>query len=210
MIEYKKKCKEVIYMTKTALLEQLIEENHGYLLTSLAEKSRISRTSVMKYVREHDMEKVAQGIYITDDVWLDELYILQIRNPSVIYSGETALYLHGLIDREYTEICITVPNGYNATRLKAANVQAKYVPKEIHDMGACSVLSSSGNMVRAYNKERCICELIKDRKKYEVQNFQTAVKDYMAGKEKNLSRLMEYAEKLRIRDEVMKYVEVLV
>lgn len=197
-------------MTKTALLEQLIEENHGYLLTSLAEKSRISRTSVMKYVREHDMEKVAQGIYITDDVWLDELYILQIRNPSVIYSGETALYLHGLIDREYTEICITVPNGYNATRLKAANVQAKYVPKEIHDMGACSVLSSSGNMVRAYNKERCICELIKDRKKYEVQNFQTAVKDYMAGKEKNLSRLMEYAEKLRIRDEVMKYVEVLV
>lgn len=197
-------------MTKTALLEQLIEENHGYLLTSLAEKSQISRTSVMKYVREHDMEKVAQGIYITDDVWPDELYILQIRNPSVIYSGETALYLHGLIDREYTEICITVPNGYNATRLKAANVQAKYVPKEIHDMGACNVLSSSGNMVRAYNKERCICELIKDRKKYEVQNFQTAVKDYMAGKEKNLSRLMEYAEKLRIRDEVMKYVEVLV
>ena len=65
-------------------------------------------------------------------------------------------------------------------------------------------------MIRAYNKERCICELIKDRKKYEVQNFQTAVKDYMSGKEKNLSRLMEYAEKLKIRDEVMKYMEVLV
>lgn len=70
--------------------------------------------------------------------------------------------------------------------------------------------SISGNIVRAYDKERCICELIKDRKKYEVQNFQTAVKDYMTGKEKNLSRLLEYAEKLKIRDEVMKYVEVLV
>ena len=138
------------------------------------------------------------------------LFILQIRNPSVIYSGETALYLHGLIDREYMKICITVPNGYNATRLKAANVQVKYVPKEIHDMGVCSVLSISGNMIRAYNKERCICEFIKDRKKYELQNFQTAVKDYMSGKEKNLSRLMEYAEKLKIRDEVMKYMEVLV
>lgn len=32
----------------------------------------------------------------------------------------------------------------------------------------------------------------------------------MAGKGKNLSRLVEYAEKLKIRDEVMKYVEVLV
>lgn len=70
--------------------------------------------------------------------------------------------------------------------------------------------SISGNIVRAYDKERCICELIRDRKKYEVQNFQTAVKDYMTGKEKNLSRLLEYAEKLKIRDEVMKYVEVLV
>ena len=70
--------------------------------------------------------------------------------------------------------------------------------------------SISGNIVRAYDKERCICELIRDRKKYEVQNFQTAVKEYMAGKGKNLSRLVEYAEKLKIRDEVMKYVEVLV
>ena len=197
-------------MTKTVLLEQLIEENHGYLLTSLAQKNQVYRTYVMKYVKEHAMEKVAQGIYIADDVWPDELFILQTRNPSVIYSSETALYLHGLIDREYTEICITVPNGYNATRLKEANVQVRYVPKEIHDMGVCSVLSISGNMIRAYNKERCICELIKDRKKYEVQNFQTAVKDYMTGKEKNLSRLLEYAEKLKIRDEVMKYVEVLV
>ena len=29
-----------------------------------------------------------------DDVWLDELFILQQRNGAIIYSGETALYLH--------------------------------------------------------------------------------------------------------------------
>lgn len=197
-------------MTKRMILEQLVKKNHGYLLTSLAEKNQISRTYVMEYVKEHAMEKVARGIYITDDVWPDELFILQTKNPTVIFFGETALYLHGLIDREYTEVCITVPNGYNATRLKSANVRVKYVTKEIHGMGVCSVPSISGNTVRAYDQERCICELIKDRKKYEVQNFQTAVKEYMAGKGKNLSRLVEYAEKLKIRDEVMKYVEVLV
>lgn len=43
----------------------------------------------------------------------------------------------------------------------------------------------------------------------EVQNFQTALKTYMSGKGKKLSRLIEYAEKLGKRDEVMKYVEVL-
>ena len=44
----------------------------------------------------------------------------------------------------------------------------------------------------------------------EVQQFQTAMKDYMHGKDKKLSRLIEYAERLGIRDEVMKYVEIMV
>jgi len=37
-----------------------------------------------------------------DDVWPDDLFILQQRNGAIIYSGETALYLHGLTDREYS------------------------------------------------------------------------------------------------------------
>ena len=63
---------------------------------------------------------------------------------------------------------------------------------------------------KVYDKERCICDLIKDRKKYEIQLYQTAIKDYMSSKEKNLSRLIEYAVKLGVRDEVMMYVEVMV
>ena len=52
--------------------------------------------------------------------------------------------------------------------------------------------------------------VIKDRKKYEIQLYQTAIKEYMSSKEKNLSRLIEYAVKLGVRDEVMMYVEVMV
>ena len=35
-------------------------------------------------------------------------------------------------------------------------------------------------------------------------------KEYMSSKEKNLSKLIEYAVKLGVRDEVMMYVEVIV
>ncbi|MBN2919828.1 MAG: hypothetical protein JTJ28_09470 [Lactobacillus sp.] len=52
--------------------------------------------------------------------------------------------------------------------------------------------------------------MIKDRKKYEIQLYQTVIKEYMSSKEKNLSRLIEYAVKLGVRDEVMMYVEVMV
>lgn len=195
-------------MGKNEILQQLIEENNGYLLSSMVIERNISKTFLAKYVKENNLERVARGIYITEDVWPDELYIMQVRNASVIFSGETALWLHGLIDREYSEICVSVPTGYNATHLKAENVQVKYASKNSYGLGVCAVPSMSGNMVRAYNQERCICDLISARKKIEVQNFQTAMKEYMSGKGKRLSKLIEYAEQLGMRDEVMKYVEV--
>lgn len=90
------------------------------------------------------------------------------------------------------------------------NVQIRYASKETYELGVCEVASSSGNRVRVYDKERSICNLIMDRNKVEVQNFQTAIKEYMSLKDKKIFRLIEYAEKLGIRDEVMKYVEGLV
>lgn len=147
-----------------------------------------------------------------DDVWLDELFILQQRNGASIYSGETALYLHGLTDREYSSVCVTVPQGYNASHLKDNdfNVSVKYAAPDLYKIGICEIASSSGNLVKVYDQECCICDLIRNRNKYEVQVFQTAIKEYMSSKDKKLSQLIVYADMMGIRDEVMKYVEVLV
>lgn len=199
-------------MAKKEKIKEFVEKYNGYLITSLVCNEDISKTYVAKYIKEHGMEKVARGVYITDDVWPDDLFILQQRNGAIVYSGETALYLHGLTDREYSSVCVTVPQGYNASHLKDNNfeVSVKYAAKEVYDIGICEIPSSSGNSVRAYDKERCICDLIMNRNKYEVQLFQTAIKEYMSLKDKKLSQLIFYADKLGIRDEVMKYVEVLV
>ena len=59
------------------------------------------------------MERVASGIYITEDTWEDELFIIQRKYPSVVYSGETALYLHDLLDREYSAVFVSVPPNFS-------------------------------------------------------------------------------------------------
>mgnify|MGYP000019547099 FL=1 len=94
-------------MSTSDILESLIEKDNGYLITSKAIESGVSKPSVSKYVREHDMEKVAHGIYILDDVWPDELFVLQQRNKNIIYSGETALYLH-VLSTENTVIFVSL------------------------------------------------------------------------------------------------------
>ena len=179
------------------------------IFTSEVEKASISRTYLARFAKENQLEKVAKGIYISPDTWPDELYILQICNPRIVYWGETALYLHGLLDREYSDIYVSVPPKYNQTRLREQGVIVHQEKQEMYELGIVEIETNFGNRVRTYDKERCICDLVKNRKKVEVQHFQTAMKTFMGDRTKNLSRFLMYGEKLKIRDELMKYVEVM-
>ena len=196
-------------MNKYQQMEFFLQKNHGYLFTSEVEKASISRTYLARFVKENQLEKVAKGIYISPDTWPDKLYILQICNPRIVYWGETALYLHGLLDREYSDIYVSVPPKYNQTRLREQGVIVHQEKQEMYELGIVEIETNFGNRVRTYDKERCICDLVKNRKKVEVQHFQTAMKTFMGDRTKNLSRFLMYGEKLKIRDELMKYVEVM-
>ena len=197
-------------MTKYEMINNSIKQNNGYLFVSDIESLGISRTYILKFVRENNLERVGKGIYVTEETWPDMLYIYQLRAPQIIYSGETALYLNSLMDSEYSEVFVSVPTGYNGNRLREKGIIVHQDREGIYGLGVIDVKTQFGNTVKVYDKERCICDLIKNRNKYEVQTFQTAIKGYMRGRDKRLNRLIKYAEAMKIRDEVMKYVEVMV
>ncbi len=196
-------------MNKYEQMQFLLKENNGYLFTAKVEAVGISRTYLAKFVKENNLEKVAKGIYISQETWEDRLYILQICNPKIIYAGETALYLHGMTEREYSEIVVTVPPRFNQTRLRGKGIKVHQEKQEIYQLGITEIETNFGNKVRVYDKERCICDIIKNRHTVEVQQFQCALKTFMADKSKDMSKLMSYGAKLKIRDEIMKYVEVM-
>ena len=197
-------------MTKYDKISELIELNNGYLFTSDIEKADISRTYLARYVKENNLEKVAQGIYISEDTFEDNLFIIQRSNPKVIYSGETALYLNGLLEREDSQTCVCVPSGHNSSRLRDRGILVHQENNKIYGMGVTEIATNFGNIVRTYNKERSICDCVKGRSKYDVQTYQAAIKNYMRSKDKDLSLLLKYAETLNIRDEITKYVEVMI
>ena len=199
-----------MYVTKFEEIDKLLEQNDGYLFSKDVEKAGISRTYLANYVKERGLEKVSKGIYISPDTWEDELYILQLRYPKVVFSGETALYIHGLIDREYSRINVTVPPRFNRTRLLSEGVVIRQEQEANYNLGIIELQTNYGNTVRVYDVEKTICDLVKLRGKIEVQHYQTAIKSYMRSKDKNLTRLLKYADALKVRDEIMKYVEVMI
>lgn len=196
-------------MKKAELLNRMLENNNGYLFTTEVVNSGISKTYLANFVKSNGLERVAQGIYISADTWEDELFVLQKRYSAIVFDRETALYLHGLTDREYSKVHVGVPKGFNPYRLKENGVIVHIYSEEVYPMGIVEMQTNFHNKVCVYDKERCICDMVADRPNIEVQTFQTAMKEYMSDSKKRLSVLMEYAEKLKMRDEIMKYVEVM-
>lgn len=196
-------------MTKYDQMEELLKQNRGYLFSTLVEKEGISRTYLARFVKDRNLEKVAKGVYIAEDTWNDSLFILQHSNPKIVFSGETALYLNMLMEREYSDIVVSVPEGHNGARLRERGVIVHQEKESVFGLGVTEITTNYGNPVRAYNSERCICDLVRQRSKYEVQTYKSAIKTYMRRKDKNLTRLIQYAEILKIRDEIDKYVEVM-
>lgn len=61
----------------------------------------------------------------------------------------------------------------------------------------------------ATNFRRTICDLVRSRSWFEIQDFQTALKTYVGRNNKNLHKLMEYAETFRVDKKIREYMEVM-
>ena len=196
-------------MKKTEILDSLVAAGNGYLTTSQVVASGISKPTLAEYVRKNNMERVAQGVYLAENAWEDALYQLYLLNTKIVFSHETALYLHGLMEHEPNAICATVRAGYNATHLRKRGVHVFQVKPGIYELGAAAVQTAFGNTVRTYDMDRTICDIIRNKDNMDVQVFRYAMKEYMAGDKKNLNHLMGYAKRLQVDDAVRTYTEVM-
>lgn len=192
-------------MNKFELLNDLIAA--GYLQTAVAVRHGISKTALSGYVKKQKLERVAHGVYASEKSWPDIFYLLYLKSKRIIFSFETALYLHGLIDREPSQLTVTVPNGYNDAHLKKDGIRV--VHSKWYALGTSVTKTNYGHEVPVYDRERTICDIIRRKKDIEIQTYQTALKEYMGSREKNLLNLMRYAKEFNIESLVKTYTEVM-
>ncbi|MCF0109084.1 MAG: type IV toxin-antitoxin system AbiEi family antitoxin domain-containing protein [Erysipelotrichaceae bacterium] len=192
-----------------SIIDELINKDGQILRTSKVMDAGISKDQFYSYIRKEDMVKLAHGIYVKEDAWIDEMYLLQLRFPKIVYSMETALYLHGLAEKEPTPLTVTVPAKYNTRELIESDVNINYVKKEWFDIGVCMIESNDGNMLRVYDKERTICDIIRKKDYMDVAVFNHAITQYMKSKDKNLTRLIQYAQEFHIEKKLRMIMGVL-
>ena len=182
---------------------------NGYLTTKDVTDNNIPRTYLTKLIKENKIERVSRGVYIKKNELVDEFVILQSKSKNAIYSNTTALYLHGFSNRIPIKYDITINSGYNGSLQKEDNVNLFYTKRELLELGVIDYKLNSGNVIRVYDLDKTICDIIKNKKKIDAEIFNKAIREYFYSKKKNTLKLYEYAKKMNIYNKVRDTFEVL-
>lgn len=184
-------------------------DTSGMLLTKNAIQGGIKKDEFYRFIAANHFEKAAHGIYLSPEAWEDESFVLHQRCPQAVFSHDEALFYHGLTDREPIQQTLTIYSGYNTQKLKESGIKVFTVKKELLNVGKIIVENSYGHKIPVYDLERTICDLMRSRRYFEIQDFQTAIKTYVKRPDKDLNKLMTYAPLFRVEKRIRQYMEVL-
>jgi len=187
----------------------ILKQNKGFITSTQVTDAGIQRRVLSEMVSSNRIYRVERGIYALPETWEDDMYFLQYRFSKGIYSNATSLFLHGMSDRTPISYTLTFPHGYNANGLKKRNIKAIYVIPEIYDIGITEIMSPNGNLLKAYDVERTLCDIVKGKRIFDIQLVNQAMKAYTLSKNINISKLINYADQLRVKPKILRYMEVL-
>lgn len=196
-------------MEINAVIYGEIKRNHNMITTARVMELGFSRALLSTYVKHGLLERSRHGIYMLPNAVHDDMYTLMMRSDKIIFSHETALFLNGISERTPFMHSITIPsNSYLPNSLKG-ECTCYYIKPELHQVGMILEKTTMGNIVRCYNVERTICDILRSRSRLDDETVISALKNYATFDKKDLNLLSIYAKQFKIVKELKKYLEVL-
>lgn len=177
---------------------QLIDKEDGYLRIRAVEDRGIYRFEAYQFLAESNLRKVAKGVYVTKTTDVDWLYVIQLRAQRAVISHESALYLHGIIERPY-QVQVTVPQGYNFSRLRDKGVKIMTCNKDLLEYGMIEVETTQGHRVRTYDLHRTLIDILRKSRTIQPEIIEAAEAAYYHSAECDPETLLEYADHFRAR-----------
>lgn len=189
---------------------KIMESNGGYITTKELEENSINRYFLTKMVEKKQINRISRGYYGLADYDADEYYKIISVSEKAVFSMNTALYLHNLSDRTPLVYDITVPYYYGGSLRTNKNVKLNFVKSSVLNLGKIEMTSPFGMKISVYDKERTICDIVKNRKNMDMEIFSKAIKTYMKSSDKKLNKLIKYAKELKIENKIREYMEVII
>ena len=193
-------------MIKESQILDLANKNNGIITTKEINENNIPRIYLTKLVKEKKLFRRERGVYSTSIVNIDPYYTMQVQSNKIIFSHFTALKIQGFYKNIDKLDQISVPQGYNAKKFK--NYKVFYDNEEHFGLGLIEY-EYKGKKLKIYNIERSVCDIIRDRLRFDELEYYRFINYYFSIEHLNYKRLLEYSTSLKISSLVHHYLAIL-
>lgn len=187
-----------------SIVDKLKEK--GYVSTK--ELSYWQEQQLQEAVRKGEAIRLKNGIYADIDALANTMVDIRV----IVPRGILCLWSAWSVYRLTTQI----PNAYYVAIGRARKIvlpdypefQLVYQSDNLLSIGATRK-TVQGYDIPIFDIERSVCDAIKYRNKVGIDVMAEILQNYLRRPDRNISRLMDYASKLRIRKTLNQYLEVL-
>ena len=193
----------VKYIRDMNIIDKLKEK--GYVSTK--ELSDWQEQQLQEAVRKGEAIRLKNGIYADIDALANTMVDIRV----IVPRGILCLWSAWSVYRLTTQI----PNAYYVAIGRARKIvlpdypefQLVYQSDNLLSIGATRK-TVQGYDIPIFDIERSVCDAIKYRNKVGIDVMAEILQNYLRRPDRNISRLMDYASKLRIRKTLNQYLEV--
>ena len=161
---------------------------------------------MQEFVKSGEMYRFGRGMYVRSNAWEDDFYLLRAQVWALDLLARYRSVSAGLFRPYPGEIYDDLSQGLQCPVLEAGkfNCQARCAGN--YEFGRIEIESPSGNPIRVYDLERTLCDILRGSGS-DVQIVGEAMKRYAESKDKNIHKLMQYADQLRVKPKVLREVK---
>lgn len=181
-------------------------ENIGGILT-VSELAPPQYRSLRRAVKQGDIVKIKQGVYAEPTALLNSMIDVERIVPRGIVCMHSAWHFYQLSTLVPPAFCIAIGSKRKIVIPDTLPIKLYYWKDENLVFGVTR-LEISGHSVRITDMERSVCDAVKYRNKIGIDTCAEIIRSYIKKPNKNLTRLSDYAKRLRVAKTLNHYLEI--
>ncbi|MBO4395163.1 MAG: type IV toxin-antitoxin system AbiEi family antitoxin domain-containing protein [Eubacterium sp.] len=190
----------------------MFEKSSGYMRTRTLLKNKVSTIHIRELYESGEIERISHGNYWgtflgkkkPDDYKFVEACMT---NDRAVICGPSACFYHGLLKHEPDRVYIATMRTDRAGMELKFPVSRHYYSARAFDKDV-KTYTSAGIKVRVYDVDRTVVDCIRMADKIGDDMLKSILREYKRYSKKNLDRLYEYADEMRVGRLVREYVPV--
>jgi predicted transcriptional regulator of viral defense system len=186
----------------------MILERGGYVRSKDLRALGVHPAILPALERSGRLVRIKRGLYaLPDHEKVDDRLEALMAIPGSVLCLGSSLSIHEIGTWEPPEIYLAVQAGRKVLVPELLPIRLFHFAKDTFELG---IVEGKGGMLRFYDAERTICDIMRFRNSIGLDIAMEALREYTRRGRKNIPRLLEYAEKLNVLGPLKRSLEVLV